>query len=98
MDKPRQPSPDKTSPLIPISAFFILGIIAASYNWFTNRLSLAFLIVSLLVLILGIKRKWRHNLAPAYIAFFLIGAVLASQQVNPYFPKNHIKMLAEHYN
>ena len=98
MDKPRQPFPDKTSPLIPISAFFILGIIAASYNWFTNRLSLAFLIVSLLVLILGIKRKWRHNLTTAYIAFFLIGAILASQQANPYFPKNHIKVLSEHYN
>src|SRR3989338_9699015 len=46
----------------------------------------------------GIIRKWRHSFALAYIAFFLIGAILASQQANPYFPKNHIKMLAEHYN
>lgn len=98
----RQPHPfslfRSSQPLIPVTLFFILGIIAASYNRLTDKLSFAFLIVSLLFLTFGIIRKWRHSFALAYIAFFLIGVILSSQQVSPYFPQNHIKMLVEHYN
>ena len=98
----RQPHPfslfRSSQPLIPVTLFFILGIIAASYNRLTDKLSFAFLIVSLLVMTFGIIRKWRHSFALAYIAFFLIGVILSSQQVSPYFPQNHIKMLVEHYN
>ncbi|HKZ46606.1 MAG TPA: DNA internalization-related competence protein ComEC/Rec2 [Thermodesulfobacteriota bacterium] len=98
----RQPHPfslfRSSQPLIPVTLFFILGIIAASYNQLTDKLSFAFLIVSLLVMTFGIIRKWRHSFALAYIAFFLIGVILSSQQVSPYFPQNHIKMLVEHYN
>lgn len=52
----------------------------------------------MLILTLGIIRKWRLNFLLIYIAFFLLGAILSSQQINPPFPPNHIKIIAEQYN
>lgn len=86
-----------TQPLVPIIIFFVLGIIAVSYRWLTDNLSFPFFIVFALVLIIAIIQKWKYSFAVCCIVFFLLGAMLSSQQTNPYLPENHIKNFAEHY-
>ncbi|MBI5874685.1 MAG: DNA internalization-related competence protein ComEC/Rec2, partial [Deltaproteobacteria bacterium] len=98
----RQPHPfslfRSSQPLVPVTLFFISGIVAGSYQWLTSKLSFPLLIVPVFFLILGIRKKLRFNFLLICIIFFLLGAILSSQQINPHLPQNHIKMIVEHYN
>ena len=100
MDRQPQPFPffSNNQPLVPISLSFILGIIAASYHWLNDKTCFSILIITMLILTLGIIKKWRFNFLLICIVFFLLGAILSSQQINPSFPPNHIKIIAEQYS
>ncbi|MBI5048391.1 MAG: DNA internalization-related competence protein ComEC/Rec2 [Deltaproteobacteria bacterium] len=100
MDRQSHPFPlfGNSQPLIPVTLFFILGIVAASYQWLNHKTCFSILIITMLILTLGIIKKWRLNLLLICIVFFLLGAILSGQQINPPFPPNHIKIIAEQYN
>ena len=82
-------------PLVPIVISFILGIIAASGPWLHSGLLFPFLIILLFLLMLGIIRRWKYNSLFICIIFFLLGNILAGQNLNPVLPKNHIRRALE---
>ncbi|MBI3398157.1 MAG: DNA internalization-related competence protein ComEC/Rec2 [Deltaproteobacteria bacterium] len=84
-----------SQPLVPVTLFFILGIVAGSYQFLNNELAFPLLLVALLLSALGIAQKRRFNLLLICAMFFLLGAILAGQAMNPNLPNHHIKKVAE---
>lgn len=82
-------------PLVPIIIFFILGIIAASYNLLSDEISFPILIVVMLISIIGIIRRWRYDFILIGIIFFFLGILLACTQTIPNLPAHHIKFIVE---
>src|SRR3990170_2266092 len=100
MDKISQPFQTfrSSQPLVPVTIFFIFGIIADSCQWFTDKVSLLLFIVLALTIIFGVIRKWRYTFTLIYSIFFLLGIILSNQATTPPLPHNHIKKIVEEIN
>ncbi|MBI3756201.1 MAG: ComEC family competence protein [Deltaproteobacteria bacterium] len=82
-------------PLVPVAIFFIIGIIAASYQFLNNTLAFPLLLAALLLSLLSIAQKRRFNLLFICAMFFLLGAILAGQAIHPNLPNHHIRKVVE---
>lgn len=85
-------------PLVPITTIFILGIITASYQWLGDEITSPLLMISMLILIAAISKRWRFNFILMYFTFFLLGATLSDTMLNPKFSHSHIKSFVEQSN
>jgi len=85
-------------PLVPITTIFIVGIITTSYQWLKDEITSPLLMISMLILIAAISKRWRFNFILMYFTFFLLGAALSDTMLNPKLSHSHIKSFVEQSN